>query len=786
MTRPCAVAVVAFLVSTARLHADDFDRLDGPALAGVPKDASAHASASLSVHDLERLPRVLPGTRSAVIVAETGEGNVARLMVSAALRRPAGAGPRAGEPAETEAAQAEPVPILVLERFDTFEGGAARTRLARGREVVLFDGFRYDLDTGQVVPEGQGGDVRFVAGDGGRLEALSGAKLYTLTASPLANAARPGAPSAGRTVVASDFAGCYRLFANGQASGSLELRVEEGGAITGRFRSDQTGNSYPVTGQTASDRPEWAHFEVEFPRSRQEFDGRLWTEGKGAMSGTARLLDREFGFFAIREGGRIVPESALAEAVPAALARPNVVLIAIDDLNDWIGCLKGHPQAQTPHMDRLAARGALFTNAHCQSPLCNPSRTSLLTGLRPTTTGVYALNPWFRISERYKDLDTLPQYFARHGYRTITCGKIYHDAYPPPAGRKPGTEFGVWGYHGNAGPRPSQKFVTTPEGNHPLVDWGVFPERDELQEDWKIADWAIGQLRSKPEGPFFLSVGFRRPHVPCYASQAWFDLYPDASLMMPPVRRDDRDDTPRFSWYLHWTLPEPRLAWLESQGQWRALVRAYLASTSFVDSQVGRVLDAIEANGYQDNTIVVLFSDHGWHLGEKGITGKNSLWDRSTRVPLMFAGPGVRQGASKRPAELLDLYPTLIDVCGLPEKGDLEGHSLAPQLKNADAPRAWPAITSHGPGNHSVRTERYRYIRYADGSEELYDYESDPNEWTNLAAKDELAAVKRELAEWLPKSSTPPLPGSITRLIEVRDGVVYWEGKPIGADDPIP
>ncbi len=310
------------------------------------------------------------------------------------------------------------------------------------------------------------------------------------------------------------------------------------------------------------------------------------------------------------------------------------MLILIDDLNDWVGCLGGHPQASTPHMDRLAGRGTLFTNAHCQAPLCNPSRTSFLTGLRPSTTGVYALNPWFARREQWKDVVTLPQYFESHGYRTLTTGKVFHDAYPPPEGRKDGAEFTVWGFHGGFNPRPEKKFVTTPD-NIALMDWGVYPERDEQQDDWKVADWAIDQIESASDHPepFFLSVGFRHPHVPCYATQRWFDLYPDDTLLMPPVALDDRDDTPRFSWYLHWRLPEPRLKWLQESGQWKPLVRAYLASVSFADSQVGRVLDALKASGLEENTVVVLASDHGWHLGEKLISGKNTLWDPSTARP---------------------------------------------------------------------------------------------------------------------------------------------------------
>ncbi|RMG37523.1 MAG: DUF4976 domain-containing protein [Planctomycetota bacterium] len=467
-------------------------------------------------------------------------------------------------------------------------------------------------------------------------------------------------------------------------------------------------------------------------------------------------------------------------------ARPNVLMIAIDDLNDWVGFLGGHPAAKTPNMDRLAARGTAFLNAHCQAPLCNPSRTSLMLGLRPSTTGVYGLAPWFRTVPEWRDRVSLPQHFRKHGYRTLTAGKIYHGRYPPRDERQ--AEFDVWGPPASVGARPPKKLVTTPHGNHPLVDWGTFPHRDEDKGDWHVASWAVEQLEARPREPFFMCVGFFLPHVPCYATQKWFDLYPADRKLLPPVRLDDRDDTPEFSWYLHWRLPEVRLSWLRREKQWLPLVRAYLACVSFVDSQVGRVLDALERNGLSENTIVVLWSDHGWHLGEKLITGKNSLWERSTRVPLIFAGPGIRAGARcTRPAELLDIYPTLIELCGLTPRDDLEGHSLVPQLRDPSAPRAFPAITTHNQGNHTVRTERWRYIRYADGSEELYDMQADPHEWTNLAGDRRFSKVIAELRRYLPKVDRPPVPGSRHRILvyDPKTGTAVWEGKPIRPDEKI-
>jgi arylsulfatase A-like enzyme len=458
--------------------------------------------------------------------------------------------------------------------------------------------------------------------------------------------------------------------------------------------------------------------------------------------------------------------------------KPNVLFIVIDDLNDWVGCLAGHPQAQTPNLDRLAASGTLFRNAHCQSPLCNSSRSSVLTGLRPTTMGIYGLAPGIRDVPRTRKCVTLPQYFAQHGYFTAAFGKVFHDLSIPLRMRT--SEFNLWGRSPGM-PLPKDKLVDTPSAIR-FMDWGVYPTDDHDQADWKTADAAIAQMKSLPPGkPFFLAVGFRLPHVPCFASQKWFDRFPpEDQVILPPVKDGDRDDVPEFAWRLHWKVPDPRLSWLKQAGQWQPLVRAYLASTAFMDSQIGRVLDALNAAGRQENTIIVVWSDNGWHLGEKGITGKCSLWDRSTHVPLIFAGPGTGRGTQcSQPAELLDIYPTLVELCGLPAKKGIEGHTLVPQLKDPCAPRPWPAITTLNQGNDSVRTEHWRYIRYADRSEELYDHRNDPNEWTNVVADAKFSATRLQLARWLPRSPAPPAPGSSERVLAKNKGVWLWEGRPI-------
>jgi arylsulfatase A-like enzyme len=479
-----------------------------------------------------------------------------------------------------------------------------------------------------------------------------------------------------------------------------------------------------------------------------------------------------------------VAPSLAQNSLPAAgiFCKPNVLFIAIDDLNDWVGCLGGHPQALTPNMDRLAKRGVVFTNAQVQAPLCNPSRSSVLTGMRPSSTGIYGLAPGLRAVEVTKNCVSIPQYFRKQVYFTAGFGKVFHDGSIPQELQK--DEFDVWGPAPGI-PMPNEKFVKTPSPMK-LVDWGIFPEDDRDQADWKTADNAIAQLKSRPKDrPFFLAAGFRLPHVPCFASQKWFDLFPpENQIKLPAYLPNDRDDVPFFSWYLHWQLPEMRLSWLKEAKQWQNLVRSYLASTTFMDSQIGRLLDALDESGEASNTIIVLWSDNGWHLGEKDITGKNSLWKPSTRVPLILAGPGVNaRGRCSQPAELLDIYPTLVDLCGFPVKPELEGHSLKPQLKNVKAKRLWPAITTHNQNNHSIVTDQWRFIQYADGSQELYDDLKDPDEWKNLAADPKYKKVIGELKKWLPNKNLPLAPGSANRILEQKDGVWYWEGKPIKRED---
>ena len=485
---------------------------------------------------------------------------------------------------------------------------------------------------------------------------------------------------------------------------------------------------------------------------------------------------------------------ALLGVVDARAAEPpNVVMIVIDDQNDWVGAFGGHPMAKTPHMDALAARGTALLNAQVSAPVCNPSRAAFMTGLRPTTTGIYGLEPWLRDVPKWKEWVTLPQYFRQAGYRTATDGKIHHNSTKhinTPG--KMAFEFDEWGPTKDlVGIRPSSRLID-PLPNR-IIDWGVFPHNDEDKGDYKVASWAVEQIRSAPkEKPFFIAAGFYLPHVPTYVSPKWWDLYPDDDSILPPVSPGERSGLPRFSWYLHWKLPEHRLHEVQKHKQWRNMVRSYLAATSFIDSQVGRILEALKGAGLEEKTIVVVFGDNGYHFGEKEITGKNSLWARGTRTPLIFAGPGIAAGGRcRQPVDLTDLYPTLIELCGLPPRTDLDGISILPQLQNDKTPRERPAVTTANPGNHAIVSGKFRYIHYADGSEELYDLNDDPHEWNNLAPNPKYAPVLADHRKWLPKDESAPAAGSDTAgrhlTYDPATDTAVWQGKDvIRRSDPIP
>ncbi len=320
-----------------------------------------------------------------------------------------------------------------------------------------------------------------------------------------------------------------------------------------------------------------------------------------------------------------------------AETQPNVLFVAVDDLNDWVGCLGGHPQARTPHIDRLAQRGVLFTNAHCQSPVCNPSRASLMSGLYPETTGIYFLNPPLWKSDAGRKAEVMPKRFEREGYHVAAAGKFFHN-------KGNARYFSRWaGLKGGFGPFPEKKLSAFPGVR--LWDWGAFPERDEQMPDHRIANWTIEEIKRDRDQPWWIGVGFMSTHVPQYAPPHWIDLYPKESLTLPHVLSDDLSDLSPYAIDLtRLQHVAPSHGWVRKHTQWKPLVQTYLACVSFVDHQVGRLLDALESHPSGKNTIVVLFSDHGFHLGEKEHWAKRTVWRDGAGIPLIIAGPGIPEG----------------------------------------------------------------------------------------------------------------------------------------------
>ena len=345
-----------------------------------------------------------------------------------------------------------------------------------------------------------------------------------------------------------------------------------------------------------------------------------------------------------------------------------------------------------------------------------------------------------------ENIQFLPEYFGEYGYKTMGVGKLFHQHAPEGVFEVSGGR--VAGF----GPKPPQRLKWDSKGTS--TDWGPFPEHDSLMPDFGTAQWAIDRLNEDHKRPFFLGVGFLRPHVPWHVPQKWFDLYPIESVHTPPYRKDDTNDLPDISKQVAAVPMMPTTEWAKETGQWADIVQGYLASISFADHYVGKVLDALENSPYAENTIVVLFSDHGYHLGEKNRFAKHSLWDRATKVPLIIAGPGLPQGqTSGHPVELLDLYPTLTDLSQLPSNYLNEGESLRPLLINPNQSWPRPAITSYGRNNHAIRTRHHRYIRYEDGAEELYANHNDPHEFANSAQAKSMQEIKGKLQSHLPSTN---------------------------------
>lgn len=455
---------------------------------------------------------------------------------------------------------------------------------------------------------------------------------------------------------------------------------------------------------------------------------------------------------------------SLSTAIQAAGASPDILLIAVDDLNDWVGPLGGHPQARTPNIDRLARRGMTFANAHVTAPLCNPSRASLMSGMLTSSFGVYLNRQDWRKAPALQGKPVLPLFLQRNGYRTLGGGKLFHAATVNPLqfyGLLP--KEGFDDYY----PAPNRQLpdeirpLGRPVNKNPgfisgFFDWAPVTAEDSAMGDGQVVAWASQQLRANRDKPLFLGVGIYRPHIPWYVPQRYFDTHPIDRIELPATLPNDLDDVPGSDRY----ASNQRVhQWILDSGNWERGVQAYLASISFADAMVGRLLDVLDASGRAENTVVILFSDHGYHLGEKGQWRKYTLWEDSTHVPLIVVAPGITTPGtrSSAPVSTLDLYPTLADLAGLEPPDHLQGHSLRPLLESAEAD--WPhhAITTYQFGNHSVRTRHYRYIRYKDGDEELYDHRVDPHEWHNLAFLPEHADLKARLRSLLPAVNVEPI-----------------------------
>lgn len=431
-------------------------------------------------------------------------------------------------------------------------------------------------------------------------------------------------------------------------------------------------------------------------------------------------------------------------------------------MNDWITALDVRNPIQTPNIERLAKRGVLFTNAHCSSAACNPSRVSLLTGLRPSTTGVYGNKTDWRGA--LPDAVTLPQHFMADGYRVEGAGKIFHHQWGGAFGDDKSFHDFLKMPDPPDAPMPKEKLNGLDWYGSRNTDWGIYPADEEQSVDVKTANYAISRLKQSYEKPFFLAVGIFRPHMPFFAPKKYFDMYPSDKVVMPAMYDKDLEDIPSGGLALlkkkEWLFKGMMKAEAARPGTWKEAVRAYQASATFADAQVGRVLDALDKSGYADNTIIVLWADHGYHLGEKKHWEKFVLWEKANHVPFIIVAPGVTKAATKceRPVDLINIYPTLIELCGLKPKPELDGVSLVPLLKNPKAKWERPAVMTYLRGNHAVRSKRWRYIRYVDGTEELYDHNNDPKEWHNLAGIAKYKEIVREHRKWLPKSDAPAAP----------------------------
>lgn len=444
--------------------------------------------------------------------------------------------------------------------------------------------------------------------------------------------------------------------------------------------------------------------------------------------------------------------------------RPNILFIAVDDLNNWTG-YAGNGQAITPNMDRLAGDGVYFSKAYCNYPLCGPSRASVMSGMYFSELNTAKTQPRDRDVEKAVNAlgsSLLHTYFGDRGYKTMAVGKILHSHVPDDSVDLSGGRE-RWDFNEDeTGDRIRSNWPPdlNPKTASTLTDWGVYVGDNGLgteadMSDSKAAAWAVDRFQETHEQPFMLMVGFLHPHVPWYVPQKYFDMYDKDNLVMPLYNPDDWDDVPAAG-LENINDGYPRTEWAIENNQWTNIVHSYLANITYADAKIGEVLDALDASPYKDNTIVVLWSDHGYHMGEKNTFQKHTLWDRSGVAPLIIKAPGMTaSGECDSVVSLLDIYPTLVDLCGLPPNDKTQGRSLKPLLEKPA--RSWdhPAFTF----KHGIKAVQYgdlRYIEYEDGSQELYDHTNDPEEWTNLAGNVKYAETIIALQNMSPWPEEPP------------------------------
>jgi arylsulfatase A-like enzyme len=457
----------------------------------------------------------------------------------------------------------------------------------------------------------------------------------------------------------------------------------------------------------------------------------------------------------------------------ACAKQPNVLFLAVDDMNDWIGSLGATPRAITPNLDKLAARGVNFSNAHTPGVYCAPARAAIFSGQYASTTGCYRSSDYFT---DHPEIEGLPLSFSKAGYTTLGVGKLYHhmpgsidvrgwDEFylRKPSQRKEGWSLDNWTEETPfPDPFPASVFNKGKEIKGGLfLEWAGLPnDKEEEMADTIRVNWAAEQLGKKHDKPFFLACGIYAPHFPNYCPQKYFDLYERDKIELPPIKVDDLEDLPERMKRAK-TARSKIHKELEAKGAVKDAIHGYLACMSYADAMMGRVLNALEKSPYADNTIVVLWSDHGYHHGEKYDWGKHTLWERTSNVPFIWAGPGVKKGVvTDVTASLIDMYPTFVEMCGLPRPHQkLEGTSLASTLEKPEVAKDRDVYLPYmAPGEYAIINKDWRYISYGDDGEELYDLKSDPNEWNNLAENPNYEDTKRLLRKSAPKKFSPAAP----------------------------